>query len=297
MWSERAGILWLAYSLAEQPSLQPIPHMITTRRSTGPWLCLSLCLPSLIAHAGQPLETETARLLKQGETQVEAAFEFQTSSQGKEYATPLAIEYGLTDWLQLLVEPVFYTKISPNGGADATGLGDLEISLFAKFLDETHVLPALAFAAEVKIPTASNNQIGTGATDFTPFLVASKKFGDFDVSANVGYSFNGSPSGTHIKNTFNAAFAIEYQLNEHWDLVGEVLYVSSSLSGNTKGETADTATTSSGESTLAPEIGGKEVLGMLGVRYNVNKAWSVSLGVTYDNNHALLIRPGITLKF
>ena len=274
--------------------------MITTRRSTGPWLCLSLCLPILSVHAGQPLETETARLLKQGETQVEAAFEFQTSSQGKEYATPLAIEYGLTDWLQLLVEPVFFTNISPKGGGGATGLGDLEVSLFAKFLDETDVLPALALAAEVKIPTARNNQIGTGKTDFTPFLVASKKFGDFDVSANVGYSFNGSPSGTKLKNTFNAAFAIEYKLNEHWELVAEVLYVSSSLSGNTAGETADTTTTkatAAGESAQFPEIGGKEVLGMVGARYIVNETWSVSLGVTYDNNHALLIRPGITVKF
>ena len=43
---------------------------------------LFLALATL-THAGQPLETETARLLKAGEIQIEAAFEFQTSSQGE----------------------------------------------------------------------------------------------------------------------------------------------------------------------------------------------------------------------
>ena len=36
---------------------------------------------------------------------------------------------------------------------------------------------------------------------------------------------------------------------------------------------------------------------MIGVRYHVNAKLFVSVGVSYDNNHALLIRPGVTWRF
>ncbi len=61
-----------------------------------------LCILSLPAYAAQPLETETARLLEAGSFRVETTFEFQTSSQGKEYAVPLAFTYGLRNDLELV---------------------------------------------------------------------------------------------------------------------------------------------------------------------------------------------------
>src|SRR5258706_10168191 len=74
------------------------------------------------ARSQQPLETETARLPLRRELALNGAYEFQTSSQGTEHALPFAIEYGLTNRLALLVEPVFFTAIRPKVGASATGL-------------------------------------------------------------------------------------------------------------------------------------------------------------------------------
>ena len=38
----------------------------------------------------------------------------------------MAVEYGITNRLELLLEPVPYTAIRPKAGAHATGGGDLE---------------------------------------------------------------------------------------------------------------------------------------------------------------------------
>src|SRR5258706_6281816 len=81
------------------------------------------------AGADLALETESARLLPPGKWELSAAFEFQTASDGKEYATPLAIAVGLMERMELLIEPVPYVKIAPSDESGAHGVGDTEITL------------------------------------------------------------------------------------------------------------------------------------------------------------------------
>ena len=69
-------------------------------------------------------------------------------------------------------------------------------------LVETANIPALAMAAEVKVPTADDVLIGTGETDYSPFLVASKRFGSWDTHVNFGYAILGEPPGTKLNNIF-----------------------------------------------------------------------------------------------
>ncbi len=82
----------------------------------------------LVCNA-QILETETARPLGRGGLEVGSNFEYQTSSEGHEIALPFAVEYGFTDRLEMLVEPVAYTAIRPKVGTRATGVGDVEVTL------------------------------------------------------------------------------------------------------------------------------------------------------------------------
>src|ERR1700730_2368976 len=105
--------------------------MSSTRGQTSKLILLVLAplFISLNVHAQQPLETETARPLKAGVVELQTTFEYQTSSAGNERALPLGFEYGITDRLSLLVEPVFYTSIRPKVGRRATGFGDLEVTL------------------------------------------------------------------------------------------------------------------------------------------------------------------------
>lgn len=266
---------------------------------------LLLCIPSPPVYASQPLETETARLLKAGSFKVDATYEYQTSSEGTEHAVPLAFEYGVTDYLGLLVEPVVYTAILPKAGRKATGLGDLEITLFYLFLDESPTFPALAIAGEVKVPTADNALIGTGETDYTPFLIASKQFGQWNTHVNFGYSILGEPPGVTLKNIFTYAAAVEYRLNEQWDLVAEVIGSTSSSPRGGRGESPGEGTRArateqnpGAENFVVPEASGAEVAGLLGARYYIRRPnLFLSIGVTYDNSNAVLLRPGVTWRF
>ncbi len=236
------------------------------------------------APAQQPLETETARLPSQGTALFGSTYEFQTSPQGTEHDLPFTFEYGVTNRLAVLLEPVLFTSIRPKAeGRRATGVGDLEVTFQYLMHRESTSVPALALAAEVKLPTARDTLIGTRRTDFTPYLIASKRFGRFDSHANIGYSFVGKPLNVSVQNTLNFALAVEDNLTPKWVVMAEVLATTAAGSGGP-------------ESSTAPEIAGAEQVGMLGFRYAARSRTWISLGVTYDNSRALLLRPGLTLE-
>ena len=168
------------------------------------------CAPCLSA---QILETETARPLRAGQLEVGAGYEFQHSREGDETAIPFAFELGITNRLGLLVEPVPYTAIRPEVGRSATGPGDLEITASYLLRRESGRIPAIAIAAEEKVPTARNNLIGTGKPDHAAYVIASKRFGRFDTHANVGYTFVGSPRGQSLSNRIMGAVATEFTVS------------------------------------------------------------------------------------
>jgi hypothetical protein len=244
------------------------------------WL---LALSAASASSQQPLETETARLPMQGTALIGTTYEFQTSPQGTEHALPFTFEYGITDRLALLIEPVLLTSIRPKSGRNATGLGDMEATVQYLVREETEGFPALALAGEIKVPTARDTLIGTRRTDFTPYLIASKRFGRFDTHANVGYSFVGKPLNIAVQNTLNLALAVEDSVTPRLVLMAEVLATTAAGSGGS-------------ENSTAPEIAGSEQVGMLGFRYAMRSRTWISLGVTYDNSRALLFRPGLTFE-
>ena len=147
------------------------------------------------AARAQELETETARLLKAGSIKGGAGVEYQRSADGNESAVPLFLEGGLLDWLELTIEPVVDTRIQPRLGSRAAGPGDVEMTLTGLLWNESPFLPAVALAAEVKVPTARNTSIGTGQYDYAGFLIMSKRWGPVDTHLNGGYTIIGRPPG------------------------------------------------------------------------------------------------------
>jgi hypothetical protein len=243
---------------------------------------------AIIAIAQQPLETEVAHLLRAKSFEVNATYEYQTSVDGRESALPFAFAYGLYDRLEIMVEPVPSTHINPSAGKGIKGPGDTEATLTYNFFKEKNSTPALAIAGEIKFPTAKNTLIGTGKTDYTIYLIATKSMGKFENHVNVGYAIVGQPAGVELNNIYNFAVASEFHLNKKFDFVGEILGNTSAMpqEGNTEIEKS-----------TSPEISGGEIVGMLGVRYFLNSSVFAALGVTYDNNNAVLIRPGFTCFF
>ncbi len=247
---------------------------------------LSLCtFPALQA---QILETETARPLGKGVLEASGNFEYQVAADGRETAIPFALEYGLSNRLELLVEPVAYTAIRPKTGPRATGIGDMEVIVTYLARRETR-WPAIAFAGELKFPTAHNNLIGTGRTDIAGYLIASKLFGRLDTHANLGYTIVGRPAGAQLKNIFNFALGGELHVNRSTSLFGEVL-------ANTASSSAGEPTAGAPPGTTIPEAPTGEIVGSLGLARYVAPWLRISAGVSVDNNGAVLFRPGFTLS-
>ena len=251
--------------------------------SRAGFLAPALLVLTAGAGAAQTLETETARLLPAHWWKIGNAFEFQTSREGTEAATPIAIEYGITNRLELLVEPVPYTAIRPRLGRRAIGVGDIEMTLTALVRPETRSRPALAVAAELKVPTAHDSLIGSGEPDYTAYVIASKRLGPIDTHVNLAYTLVGRQDKVQVNNIVSFAAAGVYRPSARVQLFGEVL-------GNTAAVTGS-------ESSTAPEVAGGELSGTLGVGRDVGRGLLLYFAVSYDTNNAMLVRPGLTLRF
>lgn len=254
--------------------------------------CLSLVTVfAAVCQASQPLETESARLLKRGSFFVAGGFERQRSTAGTEAATPFAFEYGISDRLELTVEPVAYSSIHDRGIRSQTGPGDMEITLTRLLAPELPGRPAFALAGEVKLPTARNTRIGTGKADYATFAIASKRVGAWDTHANLGYTFIGRPQGTTVNNVASFALAEEFHRNARIDLVAEVFGSTAAAKEGGEGTALPTG------GVLTPELSGGELVGALGMRFHPANAWTLSLGLSVDNQRAVLVHPGVALKW
>ena len=239
------------------------------------------------------LETETARLLLRGAGKAGGAAEVQTASEGSEAALPLLIEFGLTDRLELMLEPVVYATIRPDAGPSASGLGDFEATQTYQCALEQGHRPAMAVAAEIKIPTAQDDLIGTGKTDYAAYFIASKKVGTrTDLHANAAYTVIGSPAGVKLDNVFSAALALVHLTGERTRIFGEIL-------GSTAAapDAADEGGTSSGVVVLVPEASGSEIVGTAGLGWDVGSRGFVYSALSYDNQSAVQLRVGFTLRW
>lgn len=261
----------------------------TTRRALAAAFAGLGTLLTVSSASAQILETETARPIGKGVLEASGNFEYQTSSEGHETAIPFAVEYGATDRLELLLEPVAYTAIRPKVGPAATGGGDLEATATYLVRRETSRTPAFALAGEVKFPTTKNTLIGTGRTDYAGYLIASRRFGRLETHANFGYTIVGKPAGAQLKNVFNFAFGWERGLGASSELFGEFL--------------ANTASSSAGEAAITPTSGATpaeaptgEIIASFGFARYVVRSTRLSLGLSVDNNGAVLLRPGFTFR-
>ena len=244
------------------------------------------------ARADLAMETETARVLKPGQVEGGAAFEFQTAFDGKEYAIPMFLEFGVLPHLEALIEPVAQVWIRPTPGpGNGTGLGDLETTLTYLVLEEKKFVPAFAVAGEIKFPTANDVAIDSGEYDYRIYGIASKRIGDVDFHFNLGYNFVGSPPGVATKNPFDFELGAEWFVNPKFDLFAEINQINSAVGRSGKGAAAAAA------SMATAEVAPKEIIGSVGVRFHVTRYLDLFGSISYDNSDAKLFRTGFGIKY
>ncbi|MDQ2935991.1 MAG: hypothetical protein M3R67_00625 [Acidobacteriota bacterium] len=99
----------------------------------------------------------------------------------------------------------------------------------------------------------------------------------------------GKPAGAQLKDFANFALAEEFFVNPKFAMVGEIL-------ANT-GSSPEAVPGAVPNPNVTPEVSSGEIVGMLGLRYRLPERLFFTFGVSYDNNQAVLLRPGLTFSF
>jgi len=125
-----------------------------------------------------------------------------------------------------------------------SGLGDITSSLTYNLMSEEDSLFSLSVKGEIKLGTADVAVgLGTGVNDYFGELDASKSFGDFSLSAGLGYAVLGSPGEIEINdvkktlyfnNIFFGALGAEYQFSDHFKMGIELATGQATETGGTE---------------------------------------------------------------
>lgn len=176
--------------------------------------------------AGRPLVIDNADPVGKGQFELELGVAYESDAACDHAEVPLGLSYGLIDNLQVdfSLGGQLEERDEATGRDRECGLGDLELSGKWKFYDETELLPAQAFVVAVKIPTADDSSgLGSGETDYDVSWIASKTVNEkTSVHLNAGYAWIGEPSGEDVGDVVHYGIALDYQLTEAVQWVGEV---------------------------------------------------------------------------
>lgn len=174
--------------------------------------------PSL---AGRPLTTDDAWTVEKGKFQLELGLDAtRQDNNDREYNPSITLSYGLSEKADLGLG-IGYVFVQPEEGEKEHGLADTEMKLKYRWMDEKDWIPALATAAKLKIPTASESKgLGSGRPDLGINFIATKNFSKrLVLHLNFGYTFIGN--GESDKE-LNYSLAAQFVLTEKWALVGEI---------------------------------------------------------------------------
>jgi hypothetical protein len=174
-------------------------------------------------NADLVLETETAQLGKQGEGLFSAATQFERDKDGGTAVFTLnQFEYAITDRSEILIEPFFYEWDNPTDGSKFGGVGDLEITPSYMVVQEQGFIPAIVLAFKLKVPTATNRDIGTGRFDYQPFVIVGETYGPWIFNENFGIDFVTSPPDEPLRNQLICDFSVERKITDNWSVFAEV---------------------------------------------------------------------------
>ena len=230
-----------------------------------------------LLHADLVLETETAELGKKGDGLISAALQVERDKDGGlAYFTVNQFEYALSDRAEILIEPFFYEWDRPKNGPAYSGVGDLEITpSYMMMLDDPHSwLPAALAAFKLKVPTATNRDIGTGKFDYQPYIILGKNIGPWIWNANIGYDFVTHLKGERLKDEFIYDLSVQRNITERLGLYAEIFSNSSPAFGE-KGTFA----------------------GAIAAEYKFNEHFNVYTSLGYDTDNVTTLRSGFNIEW
>lgn len=187
---------------------------------------LAFLLIPCSVFAGRPLLTEDARTVGKDSLQLEFGQYFtQFRDETRESWQYYTLSAGLSDSLDLTAGKAHVYSI-PVDGPLCDGEGDTLLGLKARFFDETPKLPAWGVRFDVDLNDGGMIG-GTGTTELCANLFASKRIGDFQVHANLGYIFLDINELVNESNILTYSIAAEKPVSSRITIVGEIIGLAS----------------------------------------------------------------------
>lgn len=245
----------------------------TMIRLAGRIILVVLLLPMLATTACARLLKSIGKTLDSQEQSftIGSGLDYQKDDEETEYDLSLVLEYGFLDNLTIASEPN-YIHLARVEDTNASGFGELEVSLSYNILEAEDRHPGLSSLALVKLPTASSEELGTGGTDLTLGLSISQDFGKADADISALYTFVGSPPGATLQNSIEFILAGEWYASDLISLVVEAAAIdgagrSHAQSGSIQG--------------LAGREGGSERSLTFGVTEHLSDEFKLEQGIVY----------------
>ena len=189
------------------------------------------------AFAGRPLAIDDADPVEKGQFEFELGSTYEHDPVCDAWEFPFGLTAGILPQLEAGVGfgGVVEERTELGERDHESGIGDLTIGAKWQFLKETGWLPRQALAAAVKFPTADDDKgLGSGKTDYDLTWIASKKLSEkTGFHVNAGYTWVGEPSGEDVADVFHYGVALDYQLTDSVQWVGEV-FAEKELQGGTQ---------------------------------------------------------------
>jgi hypothetical protein len=192
---------------------------------------LALALAAGVASAGPPFRTDDPEPVELHHWEVYAfSAGADTEDDVNAVAPGLEVNYGAAPNLQLhLVVPLVADK--PAGGGTAYGVGDLELGVKYRFIqeDEHGWRPQVGVFPIVELPTgAADRGLGAGYTRaFLPIWIQ-KSSGDWPTYGGGGYWINPGPGN---QNYWFAGWLLQRQVSKPLAIGAEVFYQSADKVG------------------------------------------------------------------
>ncbi len=193
-------------------------------------LALSL-MTAGAAFAARPLTIDDADPVDTGRFEIEAGAVYGGDSDCDHWDFPVGLGYGVLPGLAVGVgfggqfeERDEALESGAKKRHRESGVGDLVINAKWQFLEECPLGARHALVPSVKFPTADEDKgLGSGETDYDLMWAASRAFGEkAGVHVNAGYSWIGEPDDEKVHDVVHYGVALDYQLTDAVQWVGEV---------------------------------------------------------------------------
>ena len=172
------------------------------------------------AYAGPPFLTDDPEPVELHHSEFYIFSTYDKTNDGKEMAIPaFEYNYGPLPNTQLhIVVP--FVKSSPDDASSEYGLGDIEVGVKYRFIQETETIPQVGIFPMAELATGDNKKgLGNGETWWRLPVWIQKSWGDWKTYGGAGYVINNAAGQ---KNYPFAGWLLQNDINEKLTLGGEI---------------------------------------------------------------------------